>query len=126
MLFHVLRMKFRDDASEADVEALLAEMRQVKDTAVCCIGQDMDLAQDGFTHVYCVGFVDTAQFEKYMTQPGHREMVGRSADLMERFRTIDFSDDMDPALGQWMIDALTNWMKPAPELAARLEALQTA
>lgn len=126
MLFHVLRMKFRDDASQEDIDALIAEMKEVKDTAVTCVGQDVDLAQDGFTHVYCVGFTGPDQFEKYMTQPGHREMVARSADLMERFRTIDFSDDMDPGIGDWMLNALMTWMEPTPDLSARLQALQVA
>lgn len=126
MLFHVLRMKFWDDASQEDIDALIAEMREVKDTAITCVGQDVDLAGDGFTHVYSVAFEDTDQFELYLTQPGHREMVAKSAELMERFRTIDFSDDMDPGLGEWMTRTLDTWMEPAPELSARLRALLVA
>jgi Stress responsive A/B Barrel Domain len=125
MILHVLHIKFRDDVSEADREAWLDEARKMKDvTAVCVVGQKVN-DQNGYTHTYCVGYEDTQGMERYLAKPGHHELVSRFTEIVEKFTTDDFSDDMDPALGDTLAKMLADWMTPKPELAAKIGSLQS-
>lgn len=123
MILHVLHIKFRDDVSEADRESWLDEARQMKDvTALCVVGQKIN-DQNGFTHTYCVGYEDIQGMELYLAKPGHHELVARFAEIAEKFTADDFSDDLDPTLGDTLAKMLADWMAPKPELASEIRAL---
>lgn len=123
MIFHTLHFKFNDDVSQQAQDDLLADLRAVKDVVLCVVGQKIG-DQDGYTHTYCVAYDNVKGMEKYLVQPGHRELVSRFADIVEKFTTVDFSDDLDPTLGDTLSGMLDEWMAPVPDLAARLESLQ--
>ena len=79
MIRHVVMFRFRDDADEAQRQAVheaIATMPEATGvTEAYAIGPDLDLAEDNFDFVVVGDFADQDAYLTYRDHPEHRRIV---------------------------------------------------
>jgi antibiotic biosynthesis monooxygenase (ABM) superfamily enzyme len=79
MIDHLVFFAVRDDASQEDVEDLLASIRALKDTVPGVVdlsaGEDFSGRSGGYTHALFARFEDRERLQVYMKHPDHLAVV---------------------------------------------------
>lgn len=126
MIVNLLRFRFRDDAAEADREAVLDAMRRtasVESAAFGAVGRDLGDPAEGYTHAYCVGVEDIAALEEYLHDPVH--LAGDEVILpgLARLSAVRFTDDADPETGAKIVALHLAKLAKYPDWARQLNAI---
>jgi hypothetical protein len=100
MIVHVLRFRFKEGTSDADLAAIEAALKRLAASdavAFSTVGQD--LGAPDYTLAYCVAFDDVAALERYMLhEPAHGAADRAILPYVARIAAVDLSDDHDPEL----------------------------
>lgn len=129
MIVHMLRFSFKETATEAEREHVLAVMRRtasVESVSFSTVGQNLDDTED-FTHAYCVGIADLPALRRYMHDPVH---LAGDPEIMPHLARLaigpDLSDDMTPTLAREILALHDEKVALYPEWAAELGPLLAA
>jgi len=79
MVDHLVFFAVREEASQEEVEGLVASIRALRDevpsTVDLSVGEDFSGRSGGYTHAFFVRFEDTASLQEYMEHPAHLTVV---------------------------------------------------
>jgi hypothetical protein len=102
MVHHLVLFRFRADLPPEAVPALFAELRALRERipGITGFSGGADASREGltkgFSHGFCMTFVDGAARDAYLPHPEHQRVVERLLPLLEGgidgVLTFDFSD----------------------------------
>lgn len=96
LLRHVVMFKFKDSASAADVEKIVAEFRalptKIKEIAAFEYGTNNspEGLADGFTHCFFVSFKDEQGRAAYLPHAAHLEFVSHLKPHLDKALVVDY------------------------------------
>ena len=96
MIRHILLLQQRPDATSNDIEACRAALGAlvgpIPGLLNCHWGQNIapDERRAGFTHGFCMDFVDRASLEAYGPHPQHQLAVAKIRATFDRIVVFDF------------------------------------
>ncbi|WP_339429541.1 Dabb family protein [Nocardia spumae] len=128
MIVHTLRFAFRDEATEADREQVLALMRRtaaVESVSFSTVGRTVvSDPESGYTHAYCVAIADLDALERYMYDPTH---VAGDPEIIPHLAKLhigpDVSDDPDPELSAKILAINEGKLAAYPEWAELMSTI---
>lgn len=102
MITHIVRMSVRPDVSGAQLAFALQQMTEASSR----IGPEIGVTDgvfgrdlgDGFDFAAVSRLDDLAAYEAMMNHPGHLEVDRIGLPLVDRFHSIDITDDQDPEI----------------------------
>lgn len=120
MITHIVRMSIKPDVSPEQLGAALQRMQEA--AAEMSSG---DAAQSGFFgrdfgDTFDFGSVSTietlADYEVMLNHPAHLELDRIGLPLVDRFHSIDITDDTDPEIGARIADVHRRRFESHPDL----------
>ncbi len=101
MIYHSIRFSIKPSIPEADVEAVLEQLRkqgrEIEAVDTWCVGRDFGGEFD-YGAMYAVK--DIVAYRDYMLAPVHRVTDDMGLPLVENMVSMDITDDEDPELGE--------------------------
>ncbi|GAA4707906.1 Stress responsive A/B Barrel Domain [Promicromonospora umidemergens] len=120
MITHIVRMSIRPDVSPEQVGAAMqrmqeaaAEMASGDDTRSALFGRDFG---DTFDFGSVSSIETLEQYEAMMNHPAHLEVDRIGLPLVDRFHSIDITDDADPEIGAKIADVHRRRFEAHPDL----------
>lgn len=101
MIYHILRIGWREGMSEADYEAAQAEFARLgalESVAHHVVGRDIGDPADGYTYSVCYAIPDLDAYARYCRdiRPGEGVVVP----FIARLSAFDITDEADPEVGE--------------------------
>lgn len=96
LLRHVVLFKFKDDATPAQVEQVIAAFKGLpkKIDAIHAFEYGTDVSIEnraaGFTHCFLVTFRDEAGRDAYLPHPAHQEFVKLVGPVLDKVLVVDY------------------------------------
>jgi len=121
MITHIVRMSIRTDASEEQIGAAMQRMAEASaqmsaettGTTAGVFGRDFGDTFD-FAAVSTVATIE--DYESMMNHPAHLEVDRAGLPLVDRFHSIDITDDPDPEIGAKIADIHRRRFERHPDL----------
>ena len=126
MIMHVLRLRFRDDASESEklgAKQAIGRIGAMESVEFAVVGQDLDNCGEGYTYAHAFALKDLDAFERYMSDPVHRAADFDLHPYVQKLAAFDISDDPDPELAEKIADVSRRRFAADPELVQLLETI---
>ena len=101
VLRHAVFFKFKDSASEPDVNAVVDTFLSLEDSIPEIVGMEYGVnnspegLDDGFTHCFLVTFADQAALQRYVAHDGHTRLVKQALPLSGDLFAIDYHGVQD-------------------------------
>ena len=93
MVDHLVFLAAREDASEEDIEDLIASIRALRDTVPgvvdLSVGENFSPRSGGYTHGLFVRFETTQDLQGYLEHPDHQAVAGKLDRLTSRI-VVDY------------------------------------
>ncbi len=128
MITHIVRMSIRPDVTEAQVAEALHLMAQASaemgtETGITggMFGRDLD---DGFDFAAVSQLADLAEYEAMMNHPAHLTVDRLGLPLVDRFHSIDLTDDPDHEIGAKIADIHRRRFETNPDLLELVNAVR--
>lgn len=124
MILHVLRFRFNDHATDTDVSACLDAFREVgraDSVAFSLVGQYAGKESDNYTHSAVYAVADIHAFERYMSEPAHREADFIVHPHVTNFDAFDVGESAGADLAARIAQVQQRRIADDPELAKLME-----
>lgn len=126
MIAHIVRFTLRPDATKDQVdlalESLRKQGREIKAVQLFLVGRDFGGEFD-YGAMYIVK--DIEGYREYMMSPIHRKSDEIGLPLVEKFVSMDITDDEDPAIGDKIAEIHRNRFQNDPALVALVQNLSS-
>jgi quinol monooxygenase YgiN len=99
MLRHLVLLKFKAEATPAEVEAIVQAFVALRESvdAVSGLEWGTDVSPEGlakgFTHAFLLSFADAAARDAYLPHPAHQAFVERLQPLLADVLVIDYETE---------------------------------
>jgi len=94
MIRHIVLLKFKDDASEEKIQALVEGNRampgQIPEVVSAQSGSDLGLSQGKFDYGVVVDFTSEADYQTYLAHPAHLALGAIALELMADAAQMQF------------------------------------
>lgn len=127
MITHIVRMSIRPDVAEEQVGAALqrmaaasVEMGSGTGAEAGVFGRDYG---DTFDFAAVSQITDLVAYEAMMNHPAHLEVDRIGLPLVDRFHSIDITDDPDPEIGAKIADIHRRRFAAHPDILSLVEAI---
>lgn len=94
MIRHIVLLKFKDDASEEKIRALVEANKampgQIPEVVSAESGTDLGLSQGGFDYGVAVDFASKADYQAYLAHPVHMALGALAVELLADMAQIQF------------------------------------
>lgn len=93
---HVVVFKFKDTATEAQIEQIIKDFAALQDAIeeIIAFEHGTNVSPEGldqgFTHVFLVTFKDKAGLEVYLPHPAHKAFVEKLLPLLDQPFVVDY------------------------------------
>jgi hypothetical protein len=124
MILHVLRFRFNDGVSEADLAACVAALREVgraDSVSFSTVGDYLGASSEGYTHSAVYALTDLPAFERFMHEPAHRRAEFVVFPNVNDFAVFDIGDGEGSDLSSKTADIWRRRLADDPELAKLME-----
>jgi hypothetical protein len=101
VLRHAVYFKFKESASESDVQGVVDTFSALEDAVPSIIGFEKGInnspekLDDGFTHCFMVTFADEKGLQSYLPHPGHLGLVSKATPFAENLFVVDYVGKQD-------------------------------
>ena len=124
MITHIVRFTLKPNAPKDQVdlafESLRKQGREIKAVQLFCVGRDFGGEFD-YGAVYVVK--DIEGYREYMMSPIHRKSDEIGLPVVDKFISMDITDDEDPAIGEKIAEIHRNRFANDPALAGLVASL---
>jgi hypothetical protein len=124
MIVHVVRFALKPNAPKDQVdlafEQLRKQGREIKAVQLFCVGRDFGGEFD-YGAMYVMK--DIEGYQEYMMSPIHRKSDEIGLPVVEKFISMDITDDEDPAIGDKIAEIHRNRFENDPALRGLVENL---
>jgi hypothetical protein len=126
MIYHIVRMTFKQDIPrdeiEAGIERLRRYPREIEVIQVACTGPDIGGEFD-WGGMY--GVADIEAYETYMNAPWHLDTDAAGLPLVTNFVSFDLTDDEDPDIAEKIADVHRRRYENHPEVYQLVQNLDS-
>jgi hypothetical protein len=126
-IVHVIRFTLKPNAPKDQVdlvafESLRKQGREIEAVQLFCVGRDFGGEFD-YGAMYIMK--DIEGYREYMMSPIHRKSDEIGLPLVEKFISMDITDDEDPAIGEKIAEIHRNRFKNDPAFVALVQNLSS-
>jgi len=126
MIYHQVRIKFKPDLPQEEIEDGLERLRtmgrEIDVVETWCVGRDVG---GEFEYGAMYALPDIEAYETYMNAPVHLETDMAGLPLVEDFVSLDLTDDEDPAIAEKIAKVHSDRYEKHPEILGRVEDLES-
>jgi hypothetical protein len=119
MIYHSIRVSYKDDISETDLQAALDQWhtmaKAIPEVEFYCIGRDIG---GEYEHGAMFALKDFAAYEAFLMHPEGKKTDLMGLPLVKDIAGFDLTDDDDPELAQKIADLHRTRFENDPELLA--------
>jgi len=126
MIYHVVRMSFKPDIAQDEIESGIERLRrmgrEIDVVESWCVGRDVG---GEFEIGALYALPDIEAYETYMNAPVHLETDAAGLPLVSNFVSFDITDDEDPAIGDKISQVHSTRYEKHPEVLGLVEDLDS-
>ena len=128
MIVHILRFRFKPEASPEDIGRVVASMHRFAEIpAVQALVVGQDISSDAYySHSMVVTVGDTEGMREYHNHPIHAAADREGLPMIEDVMSFDVADDWDPSLATALHEIVAQRMATQPDIAELASELQSS
>lgn len=127
MITHIVRMSIRPDVTEEQLDDALRRMAEASAEMSGGTGSTTGMFGRDFGDTFDFAAVSTLEtleeYEAMMNHPAHLEVDRVGLPLVDRFHSIDITDDPDPEIGSKIDEIHRRRFETHPDLLELVEAI---
>lgn len=112
VLRHAVYFKFKDSASESDIQGVVDAFAALEESVPSVIGFESGInnspegLDDGFTHCFLVTFADEQGLKEYLPHPGHMALVEQATPHVAGIFVADYFGEQSKSDGRQLRHAV--------------------
>ena len=126
MIVHIVRFTLKPDAPKDQVELAFEQLRkqgrEIKAVQLFCVGRDFGGEFD-YGAMYIMK--DIEGYREYMMSPIHRKSDEIGLPIVDKFVSMDITDDADPTIGDKIAEIHRNRFGNDPALVGLVQNLSS-